>query len=1166
MRIHRLDLIKYGKFTGSVAAFAPAAQDFHLIVGPNEAGKSTLRGAILDLLFGIPARSPLGFLHPMNELRLGALIGHLDHHLEFQRTKALRQTLRAPDDTVLADQAMVPFLGSADRSFFDHMFALDHTRLIKGGNSILNAEDDVGQILFQSAAGIASLGKVRDALAAEADKLWSPRKSAEREYYIAADKFDQATVALREATVRTKVWAEAQTRVDTLTASLESDRAQYRLQQVRRDTIERVRRTAPFLGRLRQARADHALLTDVVILPADAAALQATAARDLEAARQVLTLRSDEVDRATAAIATLVQDDAILAVATDVLALEQQHVQYRAHEVDIARREAEIAVLWDDVCHACRELGWPHPDPAAVRTRLPGLLVQRMLGQHMREHSGLLQTRHAAHQAWLARSAELAQLESQLHSVPALATQAGTDLHQSGTEAVLLDLRATLAAVQALGLPHNVMRQHALQSTQAKLALQTCLQALQPWSFDAATLTVLIVPTPTALKRLQQERQALIADQKSLLQTTLQGDSAVARVALEISQFVALHDPTTQDDVALARTQRDDTWSAIRSGQRALDTAAVTFEATIRHADTLADLQRDHIEEATTLHTLRQTQQRLQLAQQENAAACRDNAAALGQFDQAWHDIASACSLPGMALEDLPDWLTARQKALDTALLCEQLQQQDAQNQAALDQATHRLRAALLGIGQPAAEHSTLELLCLQGDTMLTQAAATRVRHDTLSAQWQAAQAQTLLVRQHAQQADAALAQWQLSWSDALEKAALSQDSTIGSVTGALELFATIDKKLIEMRSIQTERIDTMQADLARFAAHASTLAAHLAPGFPVPGASELATLLSHRLAQAHEARATLQRLEETLRLAQSQVVRAQEAIQVAGAVLQPLLQRAGVDSHMLLADCIARSDRKRVLELAIDEASSHLLDHGDGLPEQALAAEIDAADLTRQAAELGDVNALLAQALETQATLSVSLAQAHQTLTGIAGTADAAQAESCRQEALAQMSDAAQRYVKVHTATRLLRWSIERYREQKQGPLLTRASAIFASLTLGSFERLIVDFDRVPMALEGQRSDARVVSVAGMSDGTRDQLYLALRLAALELHLQQVPPLPFIADDLFINYDDARTEAGLRALADLSRQTQVIFLTHHEHLVDLVTRVFGPQVNIVRL
>jgi hypothetical protein len=60
-------------------------------------------------------------------------------------------------------------------------------------------------------------------------------------------------------------------------------------------------------------------------------------------------------------------------------------------------------------------------------------------------------------------------------------------------------------------------------------------------------------------------------------------------------------------------------------------------------------------------------------------------------------------------------------------------------------------------------------------------------------------------------------------------------------------------------------------------------------------------------------------------------------------------------------------------------------------------------------------------------------------------------------------------------------------------------------------------------------------VPVEGMSDGTRDQLYLALRIAALEQHFRANGPMPVVADDLLINFDDRRAAAALRVLAELS-------------------------------
>ena len=88
MRIERLTLSKYGKFSGHSVEMPAAACDLHVIVGPNEAGKSTLRSAVSDLLYGFLARNQApAFVHPMNELRLGAVLEHGGERLEFQRSK-----------------------------------------------------------------------------------------------------------------------------------------------------------------------------------------------------------------------------------------------------------------------------------------------------------------------------------------------------------------------------------------------------------------------------------------------------------------------------------------------------------------------------------------------------------------------------------------------------------------------------------------------------------------------------------------------------------------------------------------------------------------------------------------------------------------------------------------------------------------------------------------------------------------------------------------------------------------------------------------------------------------------------------------------------------------------------------------------------------------------
>jgi len=165
-----------------------------------------------------------------------------------------------------------------------------------------------------------------------------------------------------------------------------------------------------------------------------------------------------------------------------------------------------------------------------------------------------------------------------------------------------------------------------------------------------------------------------------------------------------------------------------------------------------------------------------------------------------------------------------------------------------------------------------------------------------------------------------------------------------------------------------------------------------------------------------------------------------------------------------------------------------------------------------------------------------------------------AAEAEEQMQSLLARIRSDAEEYIRLRLASVLLKRAIERYREQNQGPVLQRASRTFAALTLGSFSGLRADYDEHGKpVLVGVRPDGRTtLGVAALSDGTRDQLYLALRLASLEHHLDTNPPLPFIVDDILVQFDYARAAAALQVLADVSDRTQVVFFTHHEHLIEV--------------
>ncbi|MDB5378854.1 MAG: hypothetical protein JWR00_3300 [Rubritepida sp.] len=175
-----------------------------------------------------------------------------------------------------------------------------------------------------------------------------------------------------------------------------------------------------------------------------------------------------------------------------------------------------------------------------------------------------------------------------------------------------------------------------------------------------------------------------------------------------------------------------------------------------------------------------------------------------------------------------------------------------------------------------------------------------------------------------------------------------------------------------------------------------------------------------------------------------------------------------------------------------------------------------------------------------------------------------AVDATSAAEQSRAELGVLAEYYILKRAQAVTLRWAIEQYRERYQNPMLLRASTLFSTLTLGRYAALRIDSDGPAPRLLGLRDDGRtVVEVGAMSEGMTDQLFLALRLAAVEQSIAVGVRLPFLADDLFVNFDDERSEAGFRVLAELAQSTQVLFFTHHPHLAAIARSVVGGRASL---
>ncbi|MCB2298676.1 AAA family ATPase [Clostridium tagluense] len=153
--------------------------------------------------------------------------------------------------------------------------------------------------------------------------------------------------------------------------------------------------------------------------------------------------------------------------------------------------------------------------------------------------------------------------------------------------------------------------------------------------------------------------------------------------------------------------------------------------------------------------------------------------------------------------------------------------------------------------------------------------------------------------------------------------------------------------------------------------------------------------------------------------------------------------------------------------------------------------------------------------------------------------------------EARSQLRPLAEKYAIYNTAALFLEKIRERFLENTKDKLLKGASDILREITSGEYK------DIMPMEdlMQGDfktvlRDESIMESSKGLSRGTKEQLFLAVRISRIK---EIKPSLPVILDDSFVNFDIAHTKNTVKALVKLSKTHQIFVLTCHATLVELI-------------
>ncbi|NLJ76772.1 MAG: AAA family ATPase [Peptococcaceae bacterium] len=1166
MKIKQLNLLAFGPFS-DYEINLDGRCGFNLIYGLNEAGKTTLLRAIRDFLYGMPERCPDAHLHPTHKLRIQALLETKDGaQLVLTRRKGRKNTLLDQDGQPVDENILGSLLGAIDRESFGLMFGMDHHSLRKGGTDLLQGQGALGEALFAAASGIGGLRELLGELDREAGDLFKPSGSRplinqDMAYYNELRKtISQSSLAPRKWQALEKDYQEQKAQMETL--KKEEGGLGQNLAR-----LERLAKTLPLVARRQEYLENMQLLGDVPVLPPNfkekVSREMGTRDREQEAVKKARIDRENMVKEKE----TLVIPPGLLEHAERIKALQQSLGTYRDYRQEIPTVEGEISELQQETLALLRRL-----EPActkveeAEKLRLPQALMEeiKLLGaDHPLLEKEYSNAQSQAQQAW--RSLE--KLAEEKRGIGELRDAGG--------------LKRVLASARKPGSLEEHLRKARSQVKALEERLTNQLQALGHWAGTLEQLEQLPLPLEETV-RVFEERFKDIKDRLQKLKDKLaEGKNSLKNGQKELQELELTGEVPTEEHLKVARTHRQVGWQLVRrawlEGQRdpvqeqafhAEKPLAEAYEASVIQADDLADAMR---REAQRVERKKFLGQEIWDRKVEITALLEKQAKFEGEYqalEQEWHGVWENAGITPLTPAEMLSWLGRCGKIIAGL---EQLNEQRRNANDLVQQiGKHREQVGreLQNLGETGdGEEESLEELLERAQEVWEEYQNQANRLQTVKKMYKRAEESLVEAQNQKSEAKTALEQWKGKWTRALSQAGLPPGISCKAALEHLNLLEQVLSKKEERDSRQVVH-DKMKNYVEGFEKKLKDLLVKLAPDLLDLGVEDGAVQLQERVVNAQRDLDRRESLVKQIGKIDKTDQQSTERAKEAGEELEALMAVAGCTEESQLPQVMEKAARLAELGKKAAGLEEHLLSLGSGLSLKEIIAETSGVNGDSLPGELAEVQKQLAANRQKQDELNqifgVTKKEYMDKIEGASTTAADAAEEA--QGVLARMRGRTEEYLRLRLGAIVLRRSIERYREENQSPVIRAAGELFALLTGSAFVDLKVDFDqRDNPVLLGLRSTGEEVTVEAMSDGTLDQLFLSLRLASLGRYLAKNEPLPFILDDLLVNFDDVRAAETMKVLGEFARKTQVLFFTHHLSLVELAERVI-PQVNKVIL
>ena len=1153
MKIERFTLGAYGHFVDKTLDFSADNFGLHVVFGPNEAGKSTALRGLTCLLYGFGHRAEDAWLHQSKDLAVAGRF-RLDQEKTLNLTRYKRRKNDLIDDDTgkpFSQEQLEKYLGKLGREAFRHTYGISHDSLRLGVESVLAAGGGLGQTLFAATSGLNSLKKVLNELDTLQSSLFTPRaKKASINGGIA--RITALRKQQREASASHLQWKKIKRKLDDYRQREEQGEQQLKEISTTINLLSRHRDGLKHVAHWQQLQADLKELRSVPELPQEFAQIRVQTQTTLQQSRTIRENLQSELASLTTQRQEVTFDAKILAHGNIIESFARDASIHAKAQADGKSLRATLYRVNESV-------------EESLTLLRPGLTLEKFTTFKLSEPEKsrikrLISEADRLQQAQQAAEKEITELNSKLAT-----HKARLDTLRQPKDTA--ELSALLSRASAYGrLEDQLDDLHQAISIDEEEA-RTRIGALGLWQGSLDALMELPLPNSETLRLYESRLTQLDQQRKS---ATLQRDVLTTRRQEKhqsLQNMSQQQQLPAQEDLLQQRRLRDSGWASVQAVW--LEGAAVdqnfmahypdcsalaeAYDKSVQQADAIADVLQKDADTVAKIAALREDLHELETEIEEsNSALASHNEQRdllLAQWDALWQGL----HITPLSPREMIVWTGALLEIRGLGGTIKKNQGQAAGLQKKIAQLTGEIITAHTSCGfQAPAEMGYSQLLELTKQSLQTNDA---LRIDQQNIVTTIATQEEHLARYQKQKEALRHKQaaWEHDWQEAIGKLDFTSRPRPDDVQEFIRACDTIFQQLRDAKTTR-DREAAIQHDFRAYHDKLSALISSLAPDLttlpPEQQPLRLQTLLRHN----EEQKKTLQQLEAAIQKKTDTLAQETEKLAALEEKMRLLCAEAHVDSPEMLPDIELQSAEKVALTTRLTHMEERLLELAAGQDLQTFIHEVTAHNPDELLATISEAQDRKQQLEASQKQLVADLALTRQELEGIGGESRALDLAEEAEGVIAATQSDVDRYVTLRLSAALLLKAIERYRQANQSPVLTAASDFFCQITHGSFDGLRADYDsQGDPVIKAVRPDKRLLSVQELSDGSRDQLFLALRLGGLAHHCRHSSPIPFIVDDILVHFDDTRAMASLEAMAALARHTQIIFFTHHKHLLELL-------------